>query len=151
MKKNIIRIISILILIVVIVFISSIVSFLINPDAKDIKVEGYVLGENEEPLENSTVVIFNSTYKAKDNEYTDYSSYLGHDTLITKTNKNGYYFKKIDRSAFITIRVYKQGFLISKSGGLNSSSNIKHDFILSKGISEETELYEEPKIVEKMQ
>lgn len=145
------KIISILILIIVIVFISSVVDFLINPDAKDIKVEGYVFDENRVPLENSTVIIFNSTYSAKDNEYTDYSSYLGHDTLITKTNRNGYYAQKINKSAFMTIRVYKQGFSISKSGGLNSSSIMKHDFILTKGISKETDLYKESQIIEKMQ
>lgn len=153
MRKQIskkLKIIFLLILIIAIFFISSIILFLINPDITNVEVKGYVNDENGAPVENSTVVIFNSTYKAKDSNCTDYSSYLGHDTLVTKTNKNGYYIQKIDKSAFVTIRVYKQGFLISKSEGINSSSNIKYDFVLFRGVSKETDLYEKQQIIEKI-
>lgn len=148
MKKILIFFIS---AIVVYIIISIVLFFNNNTDVENVVVQGYIYDELKYPVDDCRVVVFNSTYKQKDNDYTDYSSYLGNEVIETSTDKKGYYNIKLDRSAFVLIRVYKKKYKIAESEGLYSKSHIDQSFILNKGFSKESDLFKKATITEEVE
>lgn len=112
MKK--IKIIALVIVGLLILYfgISTLIFFSSAKDKKNITLNGYVYdNQTKEPISGVLVNIKNSTYKQKGNDYTDYSSYLGNETIKLETDFKGYFFVKLERSAFLEITFSKEGYL----------------------------------------
>ena len=141
MKKKPIVLLSLAAL-VLLCFAVPMLMFFISPDVPNVNIEGHAYGAKDKtPLKDCKVVVFSGSYKAKGSNYTDYSSFLGSDTLTVTTDGKGYYSAKIDRSAYLYIRVFKEGFRLFESDGMNAKKRMKQDFYLEEGEAKESDLY----------
>ncbi|MCT4664957.1 MAG: hypothetical protein N4A45_06955 [Flavobacteriales bacterium] len=148
MKKILIILLVITLGLILLVFSIPSLLRLYDPDITDVLVEGYVYkAQGKTPVGQAKVVVFNSAYRANREDYTDYSTYIAHDTLMLKTNNEGYYSIKIKRSAYLSLKVFKEGFLISDYYGYTSKRNRK-DFYLTEGASIESDLYLPNNVIE---
>lgn len=111
--KKVIYILLVIISIVVLYFgISTMVFFSSAKDKKNVVLDGYVYdSQTREPISGVLVNVHNSTYKKKGSDYTDYSSYLGNETIELETDLKGHFFVRLERSAFLEITFSKEGYL----------------------------------------
>ena len=112
MKKIMYIILAIVGVVILYFGISTIVFFSSAKDKKNVVLDGYVYdSRTKEPISGVLINVHNSTYKKKGSDYTDYSSYLGNETIELETDLKGYFFVKLERSAFLEITFSKEGYL----------------------------------------
>lgn len=112
MKKIMYIILAIVGIVVLYFGVSAIIFFSSAKDKKNIEISGYVYDDKtKEPLSGVLIEINNSTYKAKESDYTDYSSYLGKETLNLDTNSEGYFSIKLERSKLLEFTFSKEGYV----------------------------------------
>jgi len=91
-------------------------------DTKNIHLSGYVFDKKtNKPIPNAIIKIENQRYES-DNGTSNYSEYLGKDNYALKSDENGFYEIKIPRSAFLIIKVKKDGYKLETT----SDYSFKH-------------------------
>lgn len=137
MSKVLIRILYIVVGVIGIIIlyfgISTLVFFNSAKDKSNVLIEGYVIDKKTKaPIQNATGIIYNSTYKSKGDDYTDYSSYLGYDSLYISTDDRGYYSITLDKSSFVEIKFRKDGYTPNDPIGFKvKKRNNQNIFLLS--------------------
>jgi hypothetical protein len=113
--------------------ISTLVFFNSAKDKSNVIIEGFVIDKKtKSPIQNATGIIYNSTYKSKGDDYTDYSSYLGYDSLYISADDRGYYSITLDKSSFVEIKFGKDGYTPNDPIGFKvKKRNNQNIFLLS--------------------
>ncbi|WP_157486061.1 hypothetical protein [Flavobacterium soli] len=131
--KKYIKISAYLILAFIVAFIIYVMMFFNSQtDTKILKLEGYVFDEStKKPIERVKVIINNDRYE-DDFGNNNHDEYLGHDKIELFTDSNGYYSTSIDKSAFLWIDFYKEGYRNTRENGKYSKEIMSYKTYISK-------------------
>jgi len=129
---SLIKKICLFIAIILVLFIGYIVVFFVSStDTENVHLEGFVYDlKTKEPIYNAKIFIENNRYESN-NGTTNFDEYLGMDKFIMLTDENGFYKQEIEKSAFIFIKVSKEGYKV-KTESEYSSKIMKFKTYLEK-------------------
>ncbi len=124
--------IGILISILLVLFIGYIVVFFVSStDTENVRLEGCVYDiKTKEPINNAKIFIVNNRYEDNDGN-TNWDEYLGTDKFVMLTDENGFYKIEIEKSAFVFIEVFKEGYS-TKTESKYSSKRMKFETYLER-------------------
>ena len=95
-------------------------------DKENVIITGVVYHQNSgNPLSDVNITIHNDRYE-DNNGNKNYDEYLGHDIYQVKTNSEGFFLKKIPKSAFVWIIFNKDGYVDVKEQGKNSTLKMNY-------------------------
>lgn len=132
MKSRGFKIFAIITIGIIILSATCLLAFYLSvTDTNNVILEGCVLDfETNKPVKGAKVELQNYRYQ-NDEGFSNYDEYLGLDEFQLVTDEKGFYKIKMDKSAFIIIKVDTEGYA-SKSESKYASKSNKFKTILEK-------------------
>ena len=115
--------ISIFLGLLFLIFIGYVIVFFVSStDTENVHLEGYVYDLNtKKPIYNAKIFIINNRYE-DDEGNSNFDEYLGEDKFIMLTDENGFYKQEIKKSAFVFIKVSKEGYKVKEESEYSSNT-----------------------------